>query len=81
MPADPVPKSLGARRLVEESTAVTDGLGGGERLATSVDKLAVTPGVTVGAAGSSEAEAGVADAVPESAANKPVMPEEQMSLP
>ena len=79
--ADPVPKSPGARRPAEKSTTAADELGGGERLASMVDELAAVPGATAGADGSSEAEAGVADAVLESRVEKPVVLEEQTVLP
>ena len=46
-----------------------------------MDELAVVPGATARVAGSSEAEAGVADAAPESRAEKSVVPEEQAVLP
>ena len=42
---------------------------------------AVVLGAMVGAARSSDADAGVADAAPESGAEKPVVPEEQTTLP
>jgi len=81
MPADPVPESPGARRPVEESTAAADVLGGGERLAPSADGSAVMPREMAEAVGSSEADAGVADATLESSVGKPVGPEEQAALP
>ena len=65
----------------EESTAAADGLGGGERLAPTADESAVVLGATVGAAGSLEADAGVADAASESGVEKPVVPEEQAAFP
>ena len=65
----------------EESTAAADGLGGRERLAPTADESAAVLGATVGAAGSLEADAGVADAVPESGAEKPVVPKEPSTLP
>ena len=50
-------------------------------MASMVDEPAVVLGAMVGAAGSLEAEVGVADATPESGAEKPVVLEEQMALP
>ena len=49
-------------------------------MATSVDESAAMPGATEGAARSSEADAGVAAVVPESRAEKLVVPEEQAAL-
>ena len=46
-----------------------------------VDGLAAVPRATAVVAGSSKVDAGVADAVPESGAEKPVVPEEQATLP
>ena len=66
---------------MEESTTAADGLGGGDRLVTTADKSAATLGATAGATGSSEADAGVTDDVPKSRAEKPVVLEEQASLP
>ena len=81
MPADPVLESLGARWHAEESTAATDILSGGEKLASMTDGSMSVPGATAEAAGSSGAEAGVADAALESKAEKPMVPEEQTTLP
>ena len=81
MPVDPVLKSPGARRPVEESTAAADELGGRERLASTADEPVVVPGATARATGSLEVEAGVADTMSESRAEKPVVPEEQTALP
>ena len=81
MPADPIPESPGARWPVEESTAAADELGGGEQLVSMVDKPVAVPGSTAGAAVSSEVEAGVANAMPESGAEKSVEPEEQAACP
>ena len=75
MPTDPVLESLGAWRPTEESTATADELGSRERLASMADEPAAVPEATARATGSSEAEAGVADAVPESGVEKPVVPE------
>ena len=50
-------------------------------MAPSVDGLAVVSGAKAVAIGSSEADAGVAGAVPESLAGKLVVPEEQTALP
>ena len=46
-----------------------------------VDGLATVPEATAEAAGSSGAEAGVADAAPETEVEKPAVPEERMALP
>ena len=81
MPAAPVLESPGAQQPAEESTATADGLGGGERLASMVDGSVTVPGATAKAAGSSRAEAGVAEATPEARAEKPVVPKEQTTLP
>ena len=80
-PAAPIPESPSAWQSVEESAATANGLGGGERLASTADGLATVPGATAEAAGSSGAEAGVTDVVPRAGAEKPVVPEEQMVLP
>ena len=57
-----------------------DGLGDEERLATTVDESAVMPKATARAVGSSEADAGVANAALESGMEKPVVPEEQAAF-
>ena len=49
-------------------------------MASTVDEPAAVPGATVGAAVSSEAEAGVADVAPGSGAEEPVVPEEKTTL-
>jgi len=66
---------------VEESTAAADGLGGGERLVSMADGSATVPGATTEAAGSSGAEARVADAALEAGAEKSTMPKEHTALP
>ena len=81
MPADPVPESPGAQWLADGSTTAADELGGGERLATTMDGSAAANEEMAVATGSSEAEAGVTDATPESTTGKPVVLEEQMALP
>jgi len=81
MPVDPVPESSGTRRPIEESTTTTDGLGGGEQLAPTVGEPAALPRATMGAIGSLEVDARVADTAPESRAKKPVVPKEQAVLP
>ena len=58
VPVDPIPESPGARRSVEESTAATGELGGGEKLASMVDESTTVPEATTEIAGSSGAEAG-----------------------
>ena len=78
---DPIPESPGARRPAEESTVTGGGLGSGKRLAPMADGLAAMPEATTEAAGALEVDAGVADAMPESRAEKPVVPEEQTVLP
>ena len=50
-------------------------------MAPTVDEPATVLEATVGAAGPSEVEAGVADAAQESRAEKPVVPKEQTTLP
>ena len=79
--ADPIPKSSGARRPTEKSTKAVDELGDGEQLVLTVDEPAAVPRAMAGAAGSLEAEVGVADAVSESRVEKSVVPEEQTALP
>ena len=54
---DPIPESLGARQPVEESNAPSTGLGGDERLASTVDGSVAAPKAMAGTAGSLEAEA------------------------
>ena len=76
MPIDPVPESLAAQQPAEESTATADGLGDGERLATTTDESATAPGAMMEAAWSLEADAGVADAMPKSGVEKLVVLEE-----
>ena len=63
MLTDPVLEFPGARRPAEESTTAAKGLGGRERLVTTVDELAATLGAMVGVVVSSEADAGVVDAM------------------
>ena len=67
-----------ARQPMEESTAATDELGGGERLA---DKSATVSDVTAETARSSGAEARVADAAPAFYTEGPMVPDEQPALP
>ena len=81
MPVDPILESLGARQPTEESTAPSAGLGDDEQLASTADGSVAAPEATTGTAGSSGAEAGVADVMPESRAEKPVVPKEQTALP
>ena len=75
--ADSVPESPDARWFMEESTTAAGGVEGREQLATMVDESAAMPGATARAAGSSEAEARAADAMPESGAERPAILEEQ----
>ena len=77
----PILESPGARQSAEESTTAADGLGGGERMASMVDRSVMVPGVSAEAAGSSGAEVGVTDTAPESGAGKSTVPEEQTVLP
>ena len=77
----PIPESPGTRQSAKESTATADGLGGGERLASTADGSAAALEATVGTAGSSGAKARVADVAPESRAERPAVPEEQTALP
>ena len=79
--ADSVPDSPGAHRSAEESTTTASEIGGGERLLTMVDESAAMPGAAVRATRSSKAEAGAANAMLESGAERPVVPEEQAALP
>ena len=58
-----------------------DGLGSRERLASTLDELAAVPGATAGATESLEADARVADAMPELGAEEPVERKEQVALP
>ena len=50
-------------------------------MATVVDKSMAMPRATAGATGSLEVDARVADAAPESGAEKPMVPEEQATFP
>ena len=50
-------------------------------MASMVDGSAIVPKATTEVAGSSGAEAGVADAMPEARAKKPIVPKEQTVLP
>ena len=61
MLADSVLESPGAQRFAEESTTAADGVGGGERLATTVGESTETLGAMAGAAESSKVEAGAVD--------------------
>ena len=65
---DSVPESPGARRFVEDSTIAADGVGGGERSATTMGESMEMLGATARAAESMKAEAGAADVMPESRA-------------
>ena len=70
---DPIPESPSARQPVEESTAPSARIGGDERLASMADGLAAAPEAMAGTAGSSGAEAGVANVVLESRVEKPMV--------
>ena len=65
---DSVPESLGARRFAKDSTTTADGVGGGERSATTMGDSTEMLGATARAAKSSKAEVGAADSMPESGA-------------
>ena len=71
---DPILESSCAWQPMKESSAPASGLGGGKKLAPTVDGSMVV-------AGSSEVDAGVTNIMLESTADKPVVPEEQMALP
>ena len=81
MPADPIPESPGARQPMEESTVAADGLGGGERLASTVDGSTTVPEVMTKTTGSLGVEAGATDATPVFRTEGPAVPEEQVALP
>ena len=81
MPVDPILESLGARQPAEELSTPLAGLGDNERSASMADGSAAAPEATMGTAGSSGAEVGVAGVVLESGAEKPTVPEEQTVLP
>ena len=76
MSVDPVLESTSARWPTKESTTAADELGGVERLASTADEPAAVPKATTGTAGSLEVETRIADAMPESRVEKPVMLEE-----
>ena len=78
---DSVLESPGARQFVKDSTTTADGVGGGERLATTVDDSTEMPGATARAAKSLEAGAGAIDVVPESGEQMPASSEEQTARP
>ena len=78
---DSVLESPGTRQLVEDSITAADGVRGGERLATMVGSSIDMPGATVRATESSTAEAGAADVMPESMAQKLAVSEEQAARP
>ena len=81
MPVDPISESLGARQLAEVSSAPSAGLGDNERSASTEDGSVAAPKAAMGTARSSRAEAGVPDVTPESGVQKPLVPEEQTTLP
>ena len=81
MLSDSVPESLGARWSTEESTAAAIGVGGGERLATTVVDATEMPRTTARAAKSSEAIAGAADVMPKSETHRLAASEEQAACP
>ena len=73
VPVDPMPKSPVVRQPMEESTAATGELGGGEKLA---DGSVMVPEATAETTGSSGAEARATDSAPVSGTEGPTMPEE-----
>ena len=73
---DPVLESPSIGWPMEKSTAVADGVGGGERLTTAAANATETPGATVGATKSSEAGARATNIALESGAGRPMEPEE-----
>ena len=81
MPIDPVLESSGTRRPTEESITTAGGLDSIEQLAPMADGSAMKPRATIEATGASKADARVADAMPETRAEKLVVLEEQMALP
>ena len=78
---DSVPESSGARRFVKDSTTAADGVGGGERSATTMGDSTKTPGATARATESLKAEARATEAMPESGAQGPTASEEQATHP
>ena len=76
-PVDSILESPSARWFAKESTNAADGIGGGERLATTTADAMEMPGATARAAESSEAGAGATGAVPEPKAQRPAALEEQ----
>ena len=76
---DSVPESPGVCQFVEDSTTATDGVRGGERLVTMADDSVETPGATMRAIESFEA--GAADAMAESRAQRPTASEERATCP
>ena len=62
---DSVPESSGARRFVKDSTTAADGVGGGERSATTMGESTEMPGAAARAAETSKVGAGVAEDMPE----------------
>ena len=79
--ADSFPESPCASQFAEDSTTVADGVGGRERLATTVDDSIEKPGVTARAAKSSEVGAGAVDDVLKSRTQRPEALEEQAARP
>ena len=72
---------MGARWLTEESTAAADVLGDDERLVSMANGSTAMPEAAVETTGTSGVEARVANAVLESRAEKPAVPEEQTACP
>jgi len=68
LPIDSIPEIPGACRFAEDSTTTADGVGGGERSATTMGDSTEMLGATARAAKSSKAEVGAADSMPESGA-------------
>ena len=78
---DSILESLGAHQFVNDSTTATDGVGGGERLATTAAYSMETPGAMARAVESLEAGARATDVMPESRAQRPTASEEQAAHP
>ena len=78
---DAVLELSGARRFVEDSTTAADGVGGGERSATTTSDLIEMLGAIARATESSKVEVGDAGATPESRAQGPTASEEQAAHP
>ena len=78
---DPMSESLVAWWPTKESTVAASGLGGGERLTSTVDGSAMVLEVMTETIESSGVEAGATDAAPVFGAEGPMVPVEQTTLP